>query len=64
MACSYYNRMCSFRNMCDVPKILVGVQGLNFYQGVCLMNDFKLRFSHRPLLIFVVNLLKELKKLE
>ncbi|XP_051170154.1 centaurin-gamma-1A isoform X1 [Leptopilina boulardi] len=26
IACSYYNRMCSFRNMVDVPKILVGVQ--------------------------------------
>ncbi|XP_046742447.1 centaurin-gamma-1A [Diprion similis] len=23
---SYYNRMCSFRNMIDVPKVLVGVQ--------------------------------------
>ncbi|XP_012268119.2 centaurin-gamma-1A isoform X2 [Athalia rosae] len=23
---SYYNRMCSFRNMVDVPKVLVGVQ--------------------------------------
>ncbi|XP_012276658.1 centaurin-gamma-1A isoform X2 [Orussus abietinus] len=26
VGCSYYNRMCSFRNMSDVPKILVGVQ--------------------------------------
>ncbi|KAK0182680.1 hypothetical protein PV327_000792 [Microctonus hyperodae] len=24
--CNYYNKMCSFRNMTDVPKILVGVQ--------------------------------------
>lgn len=24
---SYYNRMCSFRNMVDIPKVLVGVQG-------------------------------------
>lgn len=28
--CSYYNRMCSFRNMIDVPKVLVGVQGNMF----------------------------------
>ncbi|XP_015603346.1 centaurin-gamma-1A isoform X2 [Cephus cinctus] len=26
MVCSYYNRMSSFRNMSEVPKILVGVQ--------------------------------------
>ncbi|XP_066583688.1 centaurin-gamma-1A isoform X2 [Prorops nasuta] len=26
IVCSFYNRMCSFRNMADVPKILVGVQ--------------------------------------
>lgn len=27
IVCSFYNRMCSFRNMSEVPKILVGVQG-------------------------------------
>ncbi|XP_076673592.1 centaurin gamma 1A isoform X3 [Andrena cerasifolii] len=26
IVCSFYNRMCSFRNMSEVPKILVGVQ--------------------------------------
>ncbi|XP_029044328.1 centaurin-gamma-1A [Osmia bicornis bicornis] len=26
VVCSFYNRMCSFRNMSEVPKILVGVQ--------------------------------------
>lgn len=27
IVCGFYNRMCSFRNMSEVPKILVGVQG-------------------------------------
>ncbi|XP_011633829.1 centaurin-gamma-1A isoform X1 [Pogonomyrmex barbatus] len=26
IVCNFYNRMCSFRNMSEVPKILVGVQ--------------------------------------
>lgn len=26
IVCSFYNRICSFRNMSEVPKILVGVQ--------------------------------------
>lgn len=30
IVCSFYNRMCSFRNMSEVPKILVGVQGTYF----------------------------------
>lgn len=28
VVCNFYNRMCSFRNMSEVPKILVGVQGV------------------------------------
>lgn len=39
IVCSFYNRMCSFRNMSEVPKILVGVQG-NTYISFIFMKIF------------------------
>lgn len=46
IVCSFYNRMCSFRNMSEVPKILVGVQGTYIASITILFFFFLLTFFH------------------